>query len=196
MSKIVDLPRIQAALKKLDQIAVDHPELCGGGGKWTEEAVAQMIRQTGGTPAKQRVAAYRQRLAERGYKREIFFVSPQGQAALMKLREQFPDKTRDQIFEDALFTKLAKVSSNDPDPAITTPTPEPVTPPTVDYSREARAARRRRVVELCGDAVRRNASSKEVAAILEAHGVKSEDGTAMLPQTARLWVRQADAKGA
>ncbi|MFZ1827706.1 MAG: sigma-70 region 4 domain-containing protein [Candidatus Competibacteraceae bacterium] len=107
MSKVVDLPRIQAALKKLDQIAADHPEICGGGGTWTEEAVAEMIRQKGGTPAKQRVAAYRQRLAERGYKREVFFVSPQGQSALLTLREQYPDKTRDQIFEDIIFAKLA-----------------------------------------------------------------------------------------
>lgn len=107
MGKVIDLPRIQAALKKLDQIAADHPEICGGGGTWTEEAVAEMIRQKGGTPAKQRVAAYRQRLAEQGIKREIFFASPEAQTALAQLREMFQDKTRDQIFNDAILNLLA-----------------------------------------------------------------------------------------
>jgi transposase len=129
MSKVIDLPRIQTALNRLDQIAADHPETCGSGAAWTEKEIEQMIRRKGGTPVKERAAAYRQRLAERGYKREVFFVSPACQAALMTLREESPHKTRDQILEDALTAKLAALTITnqtaiaDPSEVIPMPTP-------------------------------------------------------------------------
>ncbi len=106
-TETIDLPRVRRALAALDKIAADHPEICQGIGNWDEETVAKILHTPGGTPAKERVAAHRRRLAEQGIKREIFFASPEAQTALAQLREMFQDKTRDQIFNDAILNLLA-----------------------------------------------------------------------------------------
>ena len=120
-TETIDLPRVRRALAALDKIAADHPEICQGIGNWDEETVAKILHNPGGTPAKERVAAHRRRLAEQGIKREIFFASPEAQTALAQLREIFQDKTRDQIFNDAILNLLA---AHRPEPhPITEPIP-------------------------------------------------------------------------
>ena len=123
MSAVIDLPRIRRALAELDRIAEAHPEMCRGLGQWDEKAVESIIV---GTPAKDRVRAMRERLAAKGVKREIFFATPEAQAALAELRTLRPDQTRDNILCDALIQLLA--AQQRPAPETLTPRPVPELP--------------------------------------------------------------------
>ena len=123
MSAVIDLPRIRRALAELDRIAEAHPEMCQGLGQWDEKAVGSIIV---GTPAKDRVRAMRERLAAKGVKREIFFATPEAQAALAELRALRPDQTRDYILCDAVIHLLAMQQR--PAPATLTPRPVPDLP--------------------------------------------------------------------
>lgn len=123
MSAVIDLPRIRRALAELDRIAEAHPEMCQGLGQWDEKAVESIIVAT---PAKDRVRAMRERLAAKGVKREIFFATPEAQAALAELRALRPDQTRDYILCDAVIHLLA--THQRPAPAPLTPSPVPDLP--------------------------------------------------------------------
>lgn len=80
MSAVVDLPRIRRALSALDKLAADNPDRCQGVGTWTESAVEEIIM---GTPTKERVAQYRARLRDKGY-RGIYIFAPE--SAIEKLK--------------------------------------------------------------------------------------------------------------
>ena len=123
MSAVIDLPRIRRALAELDPIAEAHPEMCQGLGQWDEKAVESIIV---GTLAKDQVRAMRERLAAKGVKREIFFTTPQAQAALAELRALRPDQTRDYILCDAMIHLLA--AQQCPVPETLTPRPVPDLP--------------------------------------------------------------------
>ena len=114
MGAVIDLPRIRRALSELDRIAEAHPEMCQGIGQWTEQEVEKLLM---GTPAKDRVKAMRERRAAQGIKREVFFATPEAQAALAELRALRHDQTRDNILCDALLTTLAAYAAPaNPDP--------------------------------------------------------------------------------
>lgn len=94
----VDLPRVRRALSNLDKIAAEHPELCRGGGKWTEQEVAKIM----GTPANERVKAYRARLREQGNTNISVFLTPDARTALSTLRAMHPGKSINDIVSDVL----------------------------------------------------------------------------------------------
>ncbi len=101
MSKVVDLPRVRRALSALDKIALDHPDLCqGGGGRWSEN-LEELDRIT--QPTKNRMQAYRARMRERGWRQVAMFLSPDAYACLGQLRDQYPDKAIGELVSDALL---------------------------------------------------------------------------------------------
>ena len=123
MNAVIDLPRARKALAALDKIAAEHPEMCQGIGQWDEAAVEKI---TMGTPARDRVKAMRDRLAAQGIKREVFFATPEAQAALVELRALHPDKTRDNILCDALINLLAAMRPRAPATVATEPDTMPL----------------------------------------------------------------------
>ena len=98
MSRPVDLPRVRRALAELDRIAAEHPELCQGEGHWNEKEVQRIM----GTPAKDRVRAYRTRLLEQGNTRLSIFLTPDASAVLTTLRTRYPDKSINDIISSVL----------------------------------------------------------------------------------------------
>ena len=126
MSAVIDLPRIRRALSELDRIATEHPEICQGLGQWDEKAVAGIIT---GKPGNERQAEYRRKLAAQGIKREVFFATPEAQTALAELRALHPDKTRDNIFCDALLLMLAAQRPPETMPVVTPAQVDPDTLP-------------------------------------------------------------------
>lgn len=102
MAGTVDLPRIQRALANLDRLAKNHPELKQGGAKWGNNLDA-LESAIVGTPAKDRVAAYKKRLHEKGYKRVTIFLAPAAQAKLEKLIAANPGQSIGEIVSDVLI---------------------------------------------------------------------------------------------
>lgn len=98
MPRPIDLPRVRRALKELDRIAAEHPELCQGQGQWNEVEVKKIM----GTPAPERVKAYRHRLREQGRVRISVFLKPEASAALLALRSRYPNTPINDIVSDVL----------------------------------------------------------------------------------------------
>mgnify|MGYP003376585721 CR=1 FL=1 len=103
MPKTIDLPRIRRALSELDRIAAEHPEYCRHQGQWNETAVKEMVM---GTPAKERVAAYRDRLRADGNWRLSAHLSADAKAALDQLRQSHPDLTINELLSQLLTGQL------------------------------------------------------------------------------------------
>lgn len=103
MPKTIDLPRIRRALSELDRIAAEHPEYCQHQGQWNETAVKEMVM---GTPAKERVAAYRDRLRADGNWRLSAHLSADAKAALDQLRQSHPDLTINELLSQLLTGQL------------------------------------------------------------------------------------------
>lgn len=111
MPRPVDLPRIRRALSKLDRIATEHPELCQGGARWADNLDA-LETAIVGTPAKERSAAYKARLREKGYRQISAFLSPEAQDRLKKLITDYPNRSVGDIISDTLTGRIA-LPSND-----------------------------------------------------------------------------------
>ena len=103
MSKTIDLPRIRRALSELDRIAAEHPEYCQHQGQWNETAVKELVMRT---PAKERVAKYRDRLRADGHWRLTAHLSADAKAALDHLRQAHPDLTINEILSGLLTGQL------------------------------------------------------------------------------------------
>lgn len=101
MPRAVDLPRIQRALAKLDQIAANHPELCQGEAKWADN-LDMLESIVMGTPAKDRSAAYKARLRAKGYRQVSLFLTPEAHARLEKLVSSQPGRSVGEIVSDIL----------------------------------------------------------------------------------------------
>ena len=99
MNQVVDLPRYRRACAALDQLVADHPELCQGGGRWSDN-LEELDRMT--TPVNERMQAYRERLRDRGHKQVAMFLSESATVRLDELRKQFPDITIGEIVGVAL----------------------------------------------------------------------------------------------
>lgn len=103
MPRPVDLLRVRRAMAELDRIAAEHPELCQGQGQWNENEVQKLM----GTPAKDRVRAYRTRLLEQGNTRLSIFLTPDASAALNTLRTKYPDKSINEIISSLLTGQIS-----------------------------------------------------------------------------------------
>ena len=103
MPRSVDLPRDRRALAELDRIAAEHPELCQGQGRWDEPEVEKIVM---GTPANERVRAYRARLLEQGNTRISVFLTPDANAALTSLRTRYPDKSINDVISSVLTGRI------------------------------------------------------------------------------------------
>lgn len=72
--KAVDLARVRKALAELDKLVAENPELCKGDGpKWADH-LPELDKLTMGTPVKQRIIEYRQRLRAKGYKAATLYL--------------------------------------------------------------------------------------------------------------------------
>ncbi len=88
MSKVIDLPRAKRALAALDKLVIDHPELCQGDGpRWTDN-LEELDKLTMGTPTKERTAAYRRRLREKGYRTITVNMQAEAHERLLNLSQQ------------------------------------------------------------------------------------------------------------
>lgn len=119
MSRPVDLPRVRRALAELDRIAAEHPELCQGKGQWDEQEVEKIVM---GTPANERVRAYRARLRKQGNTNISVFLTPEAHAALSTLRALHPGKSINDIISGVLTGQIP-IARRQPEPAAQDPTP-------------------------------------------------------------------------
>ena len=111
MPRPIDLPRIRRALSELDRIATEHPELCQGGARWVDNLDA-LETAIVGTPARERSAAYKSRLKEKGYRQISIFLSPAAQDRLTKLVADYPSQSVGDIISDVLTGQIV-MPSND-----------------------------------------------------------------------------------
>lgn len=98
MSAVIDLPRLRLALSALDKLAADNPDRCQGIGNWTESDAAEIVM---GTPAKTRVAQYRARLRDKGY-RGIYIFAPESAIEKLKVLAESTGATYGDIIAVAL----------------------------------------------------------------------------------------------
>ncbi len=98
MNTVVDLPRIRKALAALDKLAADNPERFQGVGTWTESAVEEIIMAT---PTKDRVAAYRARMRDKGY-RGIYVFAPESAIEKLKALSESTGMTYGDLIKAAL----------------------------------------------------------------------------------------------
>lgn len=109
MPRPVDLPRIRRALAALDRIATEHPELCQGHGHWDEKEVNKIM----GTPANERVRAYRARLRENGNTRISVFLTQDANTVFSALRARYPQKTINDIISGVLTGEIPIAASQE-----------------------------------------------------------------------------------
>ena len=85
--KAVDLARVRKALAELDRLVAENPELCNGNGpKWADN-LPELDKLTMGTPVKQRIIEYRQRLRAKGYKASTVYLSAEAHERLLRLSQ-------------------------------------------------------------------------------------------------------------
>lgn len=106
MPRPIDLPRIRSALSELDRIATEHPELrqCDVRLANNIDALETAIV---GTPAKDRSAAYKNRLREKGYRQVSIFLSPEAQTRLKQLIADYPNRSVGDVVSSALTGEIA-----------------------------------------------------------------------------------------
>lgn len=100
MAKPVDLLRYRRACAALDKIVAHHPELRQGGGKWADN-LQELDRMTQTTVA-ERVKAFRSRKRADGWKQTTVYLSPDAQARLTALQQQFPGYSVNDLINLAL----------------------------------------------------------------------------------------------
>jgi hypothetical protein len=98
MSAVVDLPRARRAFAALDKLAADNPDRCQRIGNWTESDAAEIVM---GTPAKTRVAQYRARLRDKGY-RGIYIFAPESTIEKLKALAESTGMTYGDLIKAAL----------------------------------------------------------------------------------------------
>lgn len=111
MNRPIDLPRARRALAELDRIAAEHPELCRGGERWADNLdhleTIMGKPNTGGTPARERMVAYRRRLIkEQGRHRVSVFLTPDAHEVLIKLRARHPGMSTNDLVSDVLTGRI------------------------------------------------------------------------------------------
>lgn len=129
----------------------------------------------------------RERLALAGYAQWNLWIHGEIRALAERLADERAQSPSELVAE---LIKSAALTTN---PITTTTAPAITTPePATDFSREARLARKARLVEVCGDSVRSGASSRDLVALATQAGLFSEAGTPMLAESIRQAVRLAD----
>lgn len=159
--------------------------------KLSNDELAERVRNR----VKRNCAKYRERLNKSGRTQTLVWLPDTIRAQLDSLVEQ-RNESLSAVTTDLLSAALTSPAITPTTPPITPPepitttTPNPITTtptpaPTIDYSREARLARRRRVVETCADSL--NLTSNQLEQLAWDAGIRSETGGRLRSPTIRQW---------
>lgn len=85
--KPVDLARVRKALDALDRLTADNPERCSQNGPQWADNLNELDTLTMGTPVKQRIADYRNRLKARGYRATTIYLPEAAHERLLRLSQ-------------------------------------------------------------------------------------------------------------
>jgi hypothetical protein len=82
----VDLNRARQALAELDRLADENPDRLGDGPAWSDNQ--EQLEDAMGTPAKQRLAQYRERMRSAGYAPMSVYLQEEARDRLKRLSEE------------------------------------------------------------------------------------------------------------
>lgn len=85
---VVDMTRVRKALAELDRLVAENPERCKSDGPRWADNLPELDTLTMGTPVKQRIIEYRQRLREKGYKAATVYLSADAHERLLRLSQE------------------------------------------------------------------------------------------------------------
>lgn len=102
----VDLNRARQALAELDRLADEHSDRLGDGPAWSESH--EQLEKAMGTPARERVAQYRNRMRASGYAPMSVYLPQEARDRLKRLSEE-----RGESYGDVIAAALAAIEAND-----------------------------------------------------------------------------------
>ncbi len=85
---LIDLPRVRTARAELDRLAAEHPERCWHGGPTWAQNLEDLDQLTMGTPVKERMAKYRERLRAGGYQAVTVNLPQEAHETLKRLAKE------------------------------------------------------------------------------------------------------------
>jgi hypothetical protein len=119
MARPVDLTTIRTALSELDLIAAEHPELCRP--RWIDNL--SELKSIVGTPTRERMANYKARYREQGYRNVAVLLSPEAYHALTERLAEHPGASIRDVIEAALLAATPTPTERESDRPFPVDTP-------------------------------------------------------------------------